>query len=140
VSCVFASFLSVEDWTSSRLSSLLFFLFATTGKNRGAKEAMPRQISSIDRQCPEQNTVDRLKSKYLDPEKIWLGYATVCNYFHTDGLHLSRAQPCSSVSSLSHTACTFLLDFQSSTTDKKLATTEDLQTMQNSNGKQQCHF
>jgi len=37
-----------------------------------------------------------------------------------------------------HTACTFLLDVQSST-DKKLATTQARQTLQNSDEKQCCH-
>jgi len=49
-------------------------------------------------------------------------------HFHTDGLHLSCAQPCSSVSSLSYS--TFLLDVISSA-DEKLTTTQDRQTLQN---------
>jgi len=36
-----------------------------------------------------------------------------CNHFQKDGLDISRAEPCSSISSLSHS--TFLLDVQSST-------------------------
>jgi len=52
-----------------------------------------------------------------------------CNDFHTDGLHLSRLLPCSSEASLP--LSTFLLDVQSST-DKKFATTQDRQTLQNS--------
>jgi len=44
--------------------------------------------------------------------------------------------PCSPVSSLSHG--TFLLNVQSSS-DKKLATTQDRQTLQNSDEKQYCH-
>jgi len=46
-------------------------------------------------------------------------YATACNHFHSDSLHLSSAQLCSSTSSLSHS--TFLLGVQSST-GKKFAT------------------
>jgi len=30
------------------------------------------------------------------------GNATACNHFHKDGLNLSRAQPCSSLSNLWH--------------------------------------
>jgi len=59
-----------------------------------------------------------------------------CNHFHADGLHLPRAQPCSSIPSLSHSS--FLLDAQSSP-DKKLATTQDRQTLQNSDQKQYCY-
>ena len=59
-----------------------------------------------------------------------------CNHFHADGLHLSHAHPCSSVSSLSNS--TFLLDVQSSA-DKKLATTQERQILQNSDEKQYCH-
>ena len=56
----------------------------------------------------------RCSSYYLVLPKIfWAGNATACNHFHTDGLHLSRVQPCSSVSSLSHG--TFLFDVKSST-------------------------
>ena len=50
------------------------------------------------------------------------------NHFHTDGLRLSCAQPCSSISSLSHIV--------QSSTDKKLATRQDRQTLQNSDEKQ----
>jgi len=66
------------------------------------------------------------------------GDGSACNHFHADGLHLSRAQPCSSVSSLSHS--TLLLDVQSYT-DKKLTTTQDrLTLLKNSDEKQYCHF
>ena len=66
------------------------------------------------------------------------GDRSACNHFHADGLHLSRAQPCSSVSSLSHS--TFLLDVQSST-DKTLTTTQDrLTLLQNSDEKEYCHL
>jgi len=30
----------------------------------------------FERLCPKQNTVSRLKSKYLLPPEIWAGYAT----------------------------------------------------------------
>jgi len=85
-----------------------FFFLATIGADRWAKEVMPPKflaylgILRFERQCPEQNIVARFKSKYFPPEKIWLGCATACNYFHAYGLHLSHAQPCSSVSSNSH--------------------------------------
>jgi len=67
------------------------------------------------------------------PKKFGAGSATACNHFHTDNLHLSRVQPCSSVSNLWHS--TSLFDVQSFT-DKKLATTQDRQSLQNSDEKQ----
>jgi len=63
-------------------------------------------------------------------QKFGASNATACNHFHTDSLHLSRAQPCSSVSNLWQS--TSLFDVQSST-DKKLATTQDCQILQYSN-------
>jgi len=75
-----------------------------------------------------------LSQKYLPP-KFWAGWL-VTTFIQADGLHLSPAQPCSSVSSLSDS--TFLLDVQNST-DKKLAETQDRQALQNSDEKQKCH-
>jgi len=83
-------------------------------------------ILCFGRQCPERKTVARLNPKYMPPKNFGLGYVAACNHFHGDGLHLSRAQPCSSVPSLSHS--TFLIDVQSST-DKRLATTQDRETV-----------
>jgi len=44
-----------------------------------------------------KNAVPRLKLKHLSP-KFWAGCATAFDQFHTDGLHLSHAQPRCSVS------------------------------------------
>jgi len=33
----------------------------------------------FEKQCLKQNTVARLKSKYLDPQKFWTVYATAAN-------------------------------------------------------------
>ena len=120
----------LRAFLSGRLNikEVLFFLFhsflVTIGIARGAMEPFTPKflaylvILCFDRQCPEQNTVAHLSQSTWPQKNIWVGNATVCNHFHTDGLHLSRAQPCSSISKLSHG--TFLLNVQSST-DKKLA-------------------
>jgi len=61
-----------------------------------------------------------------------------CNDFQTDGLHHSRAWAWCSISILSLSHSTVSLDLQSSS-DKKLTTTQDRQTQQNSDEKQHCH-
>ena len=115
---------------------VLFFLFhsflVTKGVARqgqrghvAAKFLAYLVILCFDRQCLEENTVARLKSMSLFPPKFLRWLVTL--------LHLSRARPCSSTSSLSHS--TLLLGFQPST-DKKFTTTQDRQTLQNSDEKQ----
>ena len=114
-----------------------FFVTIRVARGQGV-HGLPRFLAYLvilcfDRQCPEQNTVARLKLKYLAAPKIWAGYATGCNYFKRDGLRLSRTKPCSSASRLPHS--TFVVDVQS-LTDKKLVSTQGSQTLQNSNEKQ----
>jgi len=67
-------------------------------------------VLCFGRQCREQNIVVRLKSKYLTTQKFWANYATAYNHCETDSLHLSRALPCFSASSLCLSHRTFLLD------------------------------
>jgi len=105
----------VEDWTSSRLSTVLSFscFLATVGVDRGPRKLLPPKflaylvILCFDRQCPEQNTVARLKSKYLASRKNLA--CTACNYLQlllvTTFIHTaaSFSRPAmSSVSRFSH--------------------------------------
>ena len=123
-----------------QVSTVLYFSFFSCNHRRsqGSNGTIPPTkflacvvILCFDRQCP--NKIPLLVILFGPPKNIWAGYATACNHFHTDGLHLSRVQPCSSVSSLSHG--TFLFDVQSST-DKKFAKTQERQTLQDSHEKQ----
>ena len=91
-----------------------FISFVSCNHARWARGHAP-QIYSICwhfvrwQQCPEPNTAARFKSKYLPPNNL-LGedFTIPCNHLHTVSLHLSRAQPYSCVSNLSHS--TVLLD------------------------------
>jgi len=87
-------------------------------------------IFCFDRQCPEQNTVARLDVEVFAPKDFGLTTLLLeTTFIETACISLaSRHVPCS----------TFVLDVQSST-DKKLATTQDRQTLQNSDEKQSCH-
>jgi len=104
-----------------QVSTVFSFSFFSCNQSRSQGGQAPSKflaylvILCFDRQCLEQNTVARLNSKCMGPRKIFAlaGYATACNHFHSDGLYLSRTQPCFSISSLSHS--TFLLGVQSST-------------------------
>jgi len=111
----------------NQVGYVLFFFISV---DRWVKEAMhpkflaDRGILCFERQCPEQNTVVRLKSKYLGTgTKIGLAtlllvstfIQTACIFLATS--HVLKYQAF-------HTACTFLLDVQSST-NKKLATIQD---------------
>jgi len=92
-------------------------------------------ILCFDRQCPEQNTVARLKSKYLAPRKKF-GLAAllpVTTFIQTACIFLTPSHVLQYHAF--NTACAFLLDVQSSA-DKRLATTQDRQTLQNSDEKQ----
>jgi len=98
-----------------QVSTVLSFSFFSCNHRRSQGGHAPSKflaylvILCFDRQCLEQNTVAHLNSKYLVPLKVFAlaGYATARNHLHSDGLYLSPAQPCFSISSLSHS--TFLL-------------------------------
>jgi len=129
-----------------QVSAVLFsFFLATLGADRGGKEAMSSQISSMF--CHFVLWQAASPTKYCwsfevkvlgFPKRIWLGCATACNYFRTDDLNLSR-QPCSSVSKLLHslhfpTWCS-IFHWQIA----RNMSTQDRQTLQNSDEKQHCH-
>jgi len=129
-----------------QVSRLLFLLFCsfivTTGVARGARGPWrPPNFSHILSFVLWQGV---FRTKYFWSLKVIVfgspkclsGYAIAYNHCHTDNLYHSRAQPCSSVSSLSHG--TFLIGVQSSS-DQKISTTQDCQTLQNSDEKQYCH-
>jgi len=69
---------------------------------------------------------------YLTPQIFRLATLPACNHFRTAGLHVSRAQPCSSVSNLAHSNyLMFNLPLTKSSQDR--------QTLQNSDEKPYCH-
>jgi len=130
----------VEDWTPSKYCSFLIILFFNHRRSQGG-HGSPKfyhilSFFALTGSVPNKILLLPWSQSIWPFPKFWAGYYTACNHFHTDGLHLSRAQPCSSVSILSHS--TFLIDIQSST-DKTLATTQHRQTLQNSNEKKYCH-
>ena len=131
----------MEDRTSSRLSTVLSFFCNHRRKQGGqGSYAHPNfyhilSFCALTRSVPNKILLLVSKSRYLIHRKKF-GLAAllpVTTFIQTAFIFfaLSHVPQYHSF----HTACAFLLDVQSST-DKKLATTQDRQTLQNTDEKQ----